>query len=121
MISEFIWLELIEKTIDGFICSCSLPAIGSHSDEDMIVCGEVSCIFNVNKDISTVKISIFDRFKELCVGECYQRKDFVQTVIFALNMKYGVNIQNAYIEISDCWGQYTGNLVSIDDVIRGVE
>ena len=119
MISEFIWLELVEQTKNSLRVSCSLPDPGLYSDEEMIVCGEIESDFN--NDTATVKVSLFDNFKNLCVGDSYQRKNFVQTVIMILNMKYGVDIQSAYVVLSDCWGTYSGDLEAVDEVYRGID
>lgn len=118
MISEFIWLDFVEQTMDRLHCSCSLPDPDPYSDEEMIVCGDVLCSFDGRGDSVVVTIRLFDNLKELCIGDSYQRKDFVQTIIFVLNMKFGTNIQNAYIIFSDCWGTYSGDLAFIDEVIR---
>lgn len=114
MISDFIWIELIEQTENHIICSCSLPDPDLDSDEDMLVCGKVECVFGINDENDTLKIMLFDNFKDLCVGDFYQRKNFVQTIILVLNMKYQIEMQDANIVFVDCWGEYSGNLSSID-------
>lgn len=121
MISEFIWLDLVERTEGGFRCSCSLPDPDPYSDDNMIICGDVVCIYDTDTESATVNIKLFDNFRALCIGDSYQRKNFLQTIIFVINMKYGVDFQNAHINLSDCWGMYSGDLVSIDEIIRGVD
>lgn len=120
MISEFLWLDFVESTVDGSRYSCSLPAPDPYSDEEMVVCGEV--VFSATGkegNGSSIIIRLFENFKDLCVGDSYQRKNFVQTLIFELNLKYGLNLQNVYIDFSDCWGTYAGKSDSIDEIIRG--
>lgn len=121
MISEFIWLELIEQKKNRICCSCSLPDPDLDSDEDMIVCGDIECLFDFNSGNVTMKIFLYENFKSLCVGDSYQRKNFVQTLILALRVKYGVILQNVYIILTDCWGSYSGNLESVDEVYRGAD
>lgn len=121
MISEFVWLDFVEQTQDCIHCSCSLPDPDPYSDEEMVVCGDVLCSYDAKRDSNAVEIRLFDNFKKLCIGDSYQRKDFVQTIIFVLNMKFGANIQNATIHLWDCWGMYSGDLDFIDEVIRGTD
>ena len=121
MISEFIWLDLIDKNDKGLHCSCSLPDPDPYSDEDMIICGDIVCVFDSQGDNATVNINLFDNFRELCVGDSFQRKDFVGAIIFTLSVKYGVKFQKIYINLQDCWGTYSGDLSFVDEIIIGVD
>lgn len=121
MISEFIWLELIEQTKNGILCSCNLPNPDLDSDEKMVVCGRIEYLYDLELDCDILKINMFNNFKCLCVGDTYQRKNFVQTIVLALNMKYKIHMQNIHITLSDCWGTYSGDLTAIDEIYRGVD
>lgn len=121
MISEFVWLDIIDRHENVLCCSCSLPDPDPYSDEDMAVCGDITCTFDSQTDNATVDIKLFDNFKSLCIGDSFQRKDFVQAIIIFLNIKYGVRFQKININLQDCWGTYSGDLSSIDEVIRGID
>lgn len=121
MISEFLWLELIEESEYSIHCSCNLPNPDFYDDEEMIQCGDVFYNFAPQMDAPIISINLFDNLKELCVGDTYQRKDFVEMIIFSLKMNYGVAYADPHIELKDCWGIYSGNLNSIDSIIRSMD
>lgn len=121
MISEFIWIELIEQTKNSILCSCSLPNPDLDGEEEMVVCGRIEYLYNLELGCDTLRINLFNNFKCLCVGDTYQRKNFVQTIVLMLNIKYEIRIQNIHIILSDCWGTYSGDLAAIDEIYRGVD
>ena len=120
MISDFIWLEQVEKE-SGHLCfTCSLPDPDLNNDDDMIVCGTIKCLYNDCLPNNEITISLFDNFVDLCVGDTYQRAAFVQTISFLLCTKYGVGTKDSFFYISDCWGTCEGTIDNIDKVIREV-
>lgn len=121
MISEFLWLELIEKKNDSIHCSCNLPDPDPYGDERMVQCGDVLYVAPSASNNAVISIKLFSNFKDLCIGDSYQRKDFVQTLMLILCMNYGVICEKTYVELSDFWGTYSGDLDTIDDSIRSVE
>lgn len=121
MISEFIWLDLTERSEYSLCCSCSLPDPDPYTDDSMVICGSVGYQKNINTGSATIDIKLFDNFKDLCIGDIYQRKNFVQTIFFILQGKYGIDIQNICIVLSDCWGEYSGDLSGLDEIVRGVD
>lgn len=121
MISDFIWLEQIEQTKEGIICSCSLPNPDLDDEEEMIICGQVEYLYGLEPNSETLRIDLFNNFRHLCVGDTYQRKNFVQAIVLALNINYKIRMQNIHINISDCWGTYSGDLTAIDEIYRGID
>lgn len=120
MISDFLWIDLVEHTANSSRYSCSLPDPDPYSSEEMVVCGEVVCSIKDNESNEvSVAIRLFENFKDLCVGDSYQRKAFVQTLIFELSSKYGLDLQNVYVNLSDCWGTYSGEAASVDEDVKG--
>ena len=87
-------------------------------DERMIVCGDVECRYKGNGEDEIVTIELFNNFRELCIGDSYQRKEFAQRIILILNIRFGINIKNPDIKFLDCWGNYFGKLDFLDEVIR---
>ena len=118
MISEFLWLELIEENTYSIHCACNLPNPDLYGNDEMIQCGDVIYNFAPKIDIPIISINLFDNLKELCVGDTYQRKDFVEMIISSLKMNYGIVYEEPYVELKDCWGVYSGKLNSIDNIIR---
>lgn len=121
MISEFIWLDLTEQSEHSLCCFCSLPDPDPYTDDSMVICGNVEYQEISNTGSATINIRLFDNFEDLCVGDIYQRKDFVQTILFVLEGNYGLDFQNIRVVLSDCWGEYSGDLSGLDEIMRGVD
>ena len=121
MISEFIWLDLTEQSEHSLCCSCSLPDPDPYTDDSMVICGYIGYQEISNTGSATINIRLFDNFEDLCVGDIYQRKDFVQTILFVLQGNYGIDFQEIRIVLSDCWGEYSGDLSGLDEITRGVD
>lgn len=123
MISDFIMLNMVQFSEKSVIYSCCLPDPCLFTAEAMLVCGSIEYQRNTNKPdaTGTIRIKLNDNFCQLCSGEIYQRKQFVQTVMFILEYRYGLCVQNANIELNDCWGHCCGKLESIDDLNREVD
>lgn len=117
MISDFIWLELIEQNTSFLHFSCNLPDPDIYGDEKMVTCGEVLChIDNLNNKV-VFEIELYENFKTLCVGDCYQRRGFVNSIIVFIRARYEFDLQlkKIHICLHDCWGTYFGNQYSIDE------
>lgn len=121
MISEFVWIEQLNQSGDSLHFACSLPDPDLYGDDKMIVCGDIVCKLGIDGNVSNVNIVLFENIRELCVGETYQRRSFVQAVAVLLLSKYKVDIRDLPLEFSDCWGSFCGDLDSLDNDIREME
>lgn len=121
MISDFLWLDLVEKTDAVIHCFCSLPDPNPYSKEEMVQCGDILYTSCTATNDAVITIKLFSNFKELCIGDFYQRKDFVNTILLILQMNYGALCEKPYINLVDSWGSYSGYLEAIDNSIRSVE
>ena len=120
MISEFLWLDLIDRNNNSLHFSCSLPDPDPDGEEKMVQCGDV--FFTVPNAIADAAITIrlFDNFSYLCIGDSYQRKDFVQTLVFIISTHFNVVFSDVYVDLIDSWGTYSGKLDLIDSILRSV-
>lgn len=103
MISDFIILDDFNIT-DKVSCHCFLPDPDLDNENDIINCGNIE----YDEDTSKLSIELFDNFKELCIGDIYQRKEFIVSVIYNLKMN-GIEIITTDLDfyVSDPWGKYT--------------
>lgn len=118
MISEFIWIDLIEQTNSSFHCFCSLPDPNLENEDEMVVCGDITCDCQITTKVVNVVIKLYTNFKELCIGDIYQRKDFVKTLFYIIKIKYGLCFDDVKIDLYDSWGEYSGSLDDIDEIVR---
>ncbi len=121
MISDFIWIEFVEQSENSLCFSCSLPDPNLYTEEEMIICGSIVLRKEIDSPCETLDITLFQNFMSLCIGDTYQRHDFVQTIVFVLENKFGIFITNAYIKLLDSWGEFYGKLADLDRINRGVE
>ena len=120
MISDFVWLDQVNRRDGKLCCTCSLPDPDLESDDEMIVCGFVECAYDDKLANNEISIVLSEKFEKLCIGDSYQRKHFAQTIAFILNSKYGININDAIFHISDNWGCCEGSIDQIDTEMRDI-
>lgn len=121
MISDFIWIELIQQSENRLCFSCNLPDPNPYTEEKMITCGNIVLQKEMYSPCETLEITLFQNFMSLCIGETYQRYHFVQTILYILQNKFGVLVTDVNIKLFDSWGSSFGKLADLDRVIRGVE
>ncbi len=117
MISDFICLDELSKTQYSLKCSCSLPNPDLYGSEEMIECGTVYLEEKTAENITELFVNLSSNFKDLCIGETYSRKHFVNTLISILQIKYDYDFSNINLILRDCIGEYHGNFYNMEDEI----
>ena len=101
MISDFLSLELEQRTESGENYICYLPDPDIYGDYRMIACGHISVVENQSSGRCTIRIELDDNFEPLCVGDTYQRKAFLTTVLYLLRQNTDFLLEHARIILKD--------------------
>lgn len=115
MISDFIFLEEIERSTYRIAYTCSLPDPDIYGDDKMILCGNINLQEDYATGICTIKIELLDNFKSLCIGDVYQRKHFVRTVFDVIELNTEFELDDAKIILKDYIGDFEGTFNILDE------
>ena len=110
MISEFICLEMIESSSEDTMYRCSLPDPDIEHEDSMVLCGYVQLRRDSDTAGDTIKIELLSNFSELCIGDIYQRKQFVSTVLDIIRRDTYFEEKDVRIILRDFEGSFTGQL-----------
>lgn len=105
MISDFVYLTRAEQKDNHHIFKCGLPDVNNEDDDVMIECGKIDLDFVIN-GVSNINISLYSNFDSLCIGDYYDRKIFVDTVVFLLKQEMMCNFTFYECVISDSKGSF---------------
>lgn len=105
MISDFVYLTRAEQKDNHYIFKCELPDVNNEDDDVMIKCGKIELDFVIN-GVSNINISLYSNFDSLCIGDYYNRKKFVDTVVFLLKQEMMYNFSFYECVISDSKGSF---------------
>lgn len=72
---------MIKRSSEDTIYRCSLPDPDIEHEDSMVVCGYVQLCRHSAAACATIKIELLSNFRELCVGDIYQRKQFASTIL----------------------------------------
>lgn len=106
MISDFLSLELEQRTESGENYICYLPDPDIYGDYRMIACGHIAVVENQSSGRCTIRIELDDNFESLCVGDIYQRKAFLMSFFCLIRQKTAFNLEHASIILKDPMGIY---------------
>ena len=106
MISDFLSLELEQRTESGENYICYLPDPDIYGDYRMIACGHIAVVENQSSGRCTIRIELDDNFEPLCVGDTYQRKAFLMTVLYLLRQNTDFILKHARVILKDYIGIY---------------
>lgn len=110
MISEFICLEMIERSDEGTMYQCSLPDPDIEHEDSMVLCGYVQFCRDSDTAGDTIKIELLSNFRELCIGDIYQRKQFVSTILDVIRRDTYFEENDVRIILYDFEGSFIGQL-----------
>ena len=108
MISEFIYMEILQRSDYSVTYTCHLPDPDIYGDFSMVLCGYVNLREDVVSGDCTVRIELMDNFEQLCIGDTYQREDFLKTVLYMLRRDTCFELDHAKIVLKDFMGSYVG-------------
>ena len=110
MISEFICLEMIERSDEGTMYQCSLPDPDIEHEDSMVLCGFVQFCRYFDLAGDTIKIVLLSSFEKLCIGDIYQRKQFVSTILDIVRRDTYFEENEIRIILCDFEGNFIGQL-----------
>lgn len=110
MISEFICLEMIKRSDEGTMYQCSLPDPDIEHEDSMVLCGFVQFCRYSDLVGDTIKIVLLSNFRELCIGDIYQRKQFVSTILDIIRRDKYFEENDVRIILYDFDGSFIGKL-----------
>lgn len=110
MISDFIELKMIMRSPEGAEYQCNLPDPDIEHEECMVLCGHVRIYWDSDRANATIKIELLDNFRELCIGDIYQRKQFVSTILDIIGRDICFEQNASRIILHDFAGSFTGVL-----------
>lgn len=120
MISEFIGLDYVDSKDNTVKYNCSLPDPDLDDDKTMVTCGEIICTIDKESNCTNLNLHLFKVFEKLCIMDVYQRKNFIETIKDLLILDKDYRFHNTHVDIIDCWGTYSGDLDSVDQINRSV-
>lgn len=110
MISEFICLEMIKRSSEDTMYRCSLPDPDIEHEDSMVLCGYVQFCRGFDTVGDTIKIELLSNFRELCIGEIYQQKQFVSTILGIIRRDTYFEEDDVRIILYDFEGSFIGKL-----------
>lgn len=110
MISEFICLEMIESSSESIMYQCSLPDPDIEHEDNMVLCGFVQLCRYFDLEDDTIKILLLNNFEKLCIGDIYQRKQFVSTILDIIRHDIYFEENDIRIIMCDFEGNFIGKL-----------
>lgn len=110
MISDFICMEKMEQSDKRTTYICSLPDPDISHEDQMVSCGYVWFLQSKGSEPCSVWIGLRSNFRELCVGEIYQRYHFVRTILELIGQDAGCELTDVRIILSDFAGHFEGSL-----------
>lgn len=110
MISDFIGLERVRCSSQGMEYQCSLPDPDIEHEEQMVLCGYVRVYWDSDRAGDIIKIELLGNFRELCIGDIYQRKHFVSTILYLISRDTYFEENNVRIILHDFEGCFIGML-----------
>lgn len=110
MISDFICLEMIKRSSEDTMYRCSLPDPDIEHEDSMVLCGYVQFCRNSGMAGDTIKIELLSNFRELCIGDVYQRKQFVSTILDIISRNTYFEENHVRIILYDFEGSFIGKL-----------
>jgi len=113
MISDFIYLAPTKTDVYDSEYVCALPDIGNE-DDVMIQCGRIS-IHEDSHGECRVRVMLSDHLRALCLGDTYQQKHFVQTILDIIEMQSDYVLNGAIITVNDFLGECTGTIDTLDE------
>lgn len=114
MISDFLSLELLQESTHSRDYVCSLPNPDIYGDFKMIVCGHIHIQENIVSGECAVQIELLDNFESLCIGDTYQRRYFVYTVLDIIRWDSDYVLECPKIVLKDYIGSYVGYAHTLD-------
>lgn len=114
MISEFIYLEIVQKSDYSITYTCNLPDPDIYGDFKMVLCGHIILQEDFASGDCMIRIELMNNFEQLCVGDVYNRNSFLVAVLNILRRDSDFRLEHAKIILKDFMGSYVGGTSILD-------